>query len=193
VVTIVHGEQNLLMGIFRLRYEVYVKEKRWARDFGNQMERDNYDEYAGYIALTQDDISGGGTVVATARFISLEKKVMLDEEFHELVADVDLIREGAIEITRIAIDKKYRNQHLDMRVYQKLIQWSLENQINHWYFVVEPKYLRYLNRCGIMAVQIGTEKVFADGVKAIAAYIDLKQVLQFLKSYNYRLYQIVAA
>lgn len=194
MIVIVKGEQNLLEGIFKLRYEVYVNEKRWVRDSGNQMERDNYDGYAGYIAaLRQDEISGAPSVIATARFIPLEKKVMLDEEFRDLVPGVALIREEAIEITRIAIDKKYRNQHLDLLIYQKLIQWSFENNINHWYFVVEPKYLRYLNRFGIMAIQIGEEKVFEDGVKAIAAYINLKYVLEFLKLNNNRLYKIVAA
>jgi N-acyl-L-homoserine lactone synthetase len=186
-------DQNVMEGIFGLRHNVYVNEKGWAPDSGNQIERDHYDEYAGYIAvLKQNETSGADEVIATARFISLEKKVMLDDEFKELVEGAELVRENAIEITRIAIDKKYRNKRLDILIYRELIQWSSENNVRHWYFVVEPKYLHYLNHFGITAVQIGKPKIFPDGVEAMAVYIDLKHVLEVLKSKNNRFYNDVA-
>jgi len=195
VKVITKQDQNVLENIFRLRYSVYVIEKGWAPDAGNLMEQDNYDEQAGYIAVLQKgEVPGvAEEVIATARFISLQNKIMLDEEFHELVAGVDLIREGAIEITRIAIDNRFRHQHLDIQIYQKLVQWSIENNIQYWYFVVEKKYLRYLNRLGIKAVRIGKAKTFPDGVTAIAAYIDLKWVLEVLQSENNQLYLKVVA
>jgi N-acyl-L-homoserine lactone synthetase len=68
------------------------------------------------------------------------KKMMLDDEFKELAEGTELVRENTIEVTRIAIDRKYRNKRLDRLIYRELIQWSHENNINHWYFVVEPKY-----------------------------------------------------
>jgi N-acyl-L-homoserine lactone synthetase len=186
-------DQNVLESIFGLRHDVYVNEKGWAPDSGNQMERDHYDDYAGYIAvLKQNEASGAEEVIATARFISLEKKVMLDDDFKELIVDTELLRESAIEITRIAIDQKYRNKRLDILIYRELIQWSSENNVHHWYFVVEPKYLHYLNHFGIMAVPIGKPKIFSDGVEAMAVYIDLKHVLEVLKSKNNRLYNDVA-
>ena len=118
-------ELRVLDGIFRLRYNVFVVEKGWALDFGNQMERDDYDEYAGYIAVVkQNETTGTDEVIGAARFITLENKAMLDGEFKEMAEEVKLIREGAIEFTSIAIDQKYRHQHLEQLIYQKLIYWS---------------------------------------------------------------------
>ena len=110
------------------------------------MEQDSYDTYAKYVAvLKQNETTGVEELIATARFISLGNKVMLDDDFSELVEGVKLTRQNAIEITRIAIAGKYRNQRLDLLIYQQLIQWSYENNIRYWYFVVEPKYLIYLS------------------------------------------------
>lgn len=46
------------------------------------MEQDSYDTYAKYVAvLKQNETTGVEELIATARFISLGNKVMLDDDF----------------------------------------------------------------------------------------------------------------
>ncbi|HBE77523.1 MAG TPA: hypothetical protein DDW65_07030 [Firmicutes bacterium] len=185
-------EQETMEGIYRLRNEIYAKEKGWAPDLSTGMEKDSYDnENSRYVAVSIPDESGKAMVIGCQRIIPLQFPIMLDKDFRELIPGIELTRESAIEVTRIAIDKKFRRQHADLLIYREVVKWSKENNIIHWYFVVEPKYLHYLNWLGIEAVQIGKEKVFPDGVKTIAVYIDLPRALEKLKVNNPEVHQFV--
>ena len=185
-------EQETMEGIYRLRNAVYAKEKGWAPDQDTGMEQDNYDnENSRYAAVSITDEAGKASVIGCQRIIPLRFPIMLDNEFRDLIPGIELIRGSAIEVTRIAIDKKFRRQCADLFIYREVVKWSKENNIIHWYFVTEPKYLHYLNRLGIEAVQIGVAKVFPDGVEAIAVYIDLPLVLERLKANKPELYQFI--
>lgn len=179
-------------GIYRLRYLVYSLEKGWAPAQDTGMEIDSYDnENSIYVAVTIAEESGKARVIGCQRAIPLQFKVMLDDEFKDLVAGVPLNRESAIEITRLTIAKEFRRYNIDFIIYRGLVKWSRDNGIVHWYLVMEPKYLKFLNRLGIEAVQIGKEKTFDDGVTAIAVYIDLPRVLERQKTNNPKLHRFI--
>jgi N-acyl-L-homoserine lactone synthetase len=185
-------EQETMEGIYQLRDRVYSKEKKWASDLGTGMEKDSFDnENSRYVAVTITEDSGPPRVIGCQRIIPLQFPIMLDKDFRDLIPGMELTRKSAIEINRIAIDKRFRRQCADLLIYREVVKWSRENNIIHWYFVVEPKYLHYLNWLGIEAVQIGKEHVFPDGVKVIAAYIDLPLVLEKLKVNNPEIHQFV--
>lgn len=185
-------EQETMEGIYRLRSKVYTKEKGWAPDQDTGMEKDIYDnENSRYVAVSIPDESGKPRIIGCQRIIPLQFPIMLDKDFRDLIPGLELTRESAIEVTRIAIDKKFRHKCIDRFIYREVVRWSRENNIIHWFFVIEPKYLHYLNWLKIEAVQIGEAKVYPDGVEAIAVYIDLPLVLEKLKANNPELHQFV--
>ena len=184
--------KETMEGIYRLRNRVYAKEKGWAPDQSTGMEQDHYDNQNSiYVAVSAPVEDGAERVMGCLRAIPLSFKVMLDDEFRSLIPGGTLIRESAIEITRIAVDKEYRRKGIDLYIYRELVRWSRENNIIHWYFAVEPKYLLCLNRLGIEAVNIGEKFIFPDGVEVLAGYIDLPKVLEKLAINNPKLYRFI--
>lgn len=181
-------EKTHLDEIYKLRYRVFVQEKRWRKETVSKMESDDYDMDCTFITLYMSDCSGNETLIGVTRVIPLTNDVMLDRDFAELVPNVVLDRESGLEITRFAIDKEFRHYHLDIEIYKRLFLWTKENNIKNWYFVVEPKYLKYLKRLKIAARQIGVTKVFDDGVMAIAVHMNIKEVMEKLEIENKELY-----
>ncbi len=184
------SEKFDLKEIYKLRYEVFVEEKNWIDKAvcTTRMEVDTYDQNCTYITLNTLDENGEEKLIGISRVIPLTNTIMLDKDFKELVENVKLKRETSLEITRLTIARDYRHLHLDVELYKNLFKWSGEKQIDDWYFVVEPKYLKYLNRLGIEARQIGANKVFPDGVEAIAVHLNLPEVMIKLKKRNEELY-----
>jgi len=97
--------RELLAGVFRLRYDVFVKEKHWDIKSYNGLEFDQFDtEHTIYLAELDDN----GAVIATVRMNPTDKPTLFSEVFADMCHGGPPNCPTTWELTRGAIAKNVR-------------------------------------------------------------------------------------
>ncbi|WP_200763932.1 GNAT family N-acyltransferase [Nitrosophilus alvini] len=155
--------EELLDKVFRFRCKIMCEEKKFLdiNDFPDKKERDKYDEYAiQFAALDEND-----EVCACVRLIHhspigypTENNLEFDKEKYKFD------REKLCEVSRIFIDKKYRNMKdtkVLMEFVKKYVYFKMKDfGIEYSYGALENNFIKLLNIFKIPYKKIGIGKEF---------------------------------
>ena len=133
---------------FRLRYEVYCKEKRWLdpEEYSDMLEKDEHDQKSETF-LAYD--SSSDRPIGTARLIindgysplHIVKHPSLDNSFNTV---------NSVEISRMAILESARQGNVFIGLIRMLFRHILEycGNFDYIYFSVEERFLKKVNQLG---------------------------------------------
>ena len=101
-----------LQSCYRLRFQVYCKEKRWlpVENFPDGMEKDKYDEKAAHVMALDEDFN----VIGNMRIIKESDYDRLPYLDHPGMKGVDHKAKNLAELSRFVITAK-RNRHLVLK------------------------------------------------------------------------------
>jgi len=159
---------------YHLRASVFRSELRWLGSPSDDIDIDPLDTNAVHF-LT---ISPGDKVIAALRILPTNETWMLDEYFPMLIpADTNLHTSDACEISRLAVDKEWRNYEIepDLTVaeilYKGVFQYCLSHQIRFCNMVTTRALVCHLRKKGLPVKVIGKQRM-PDGLLAIMAQLD---------------------
>lgn len=144
--------------LFRVRYQVYCKEKQWLKedDYPDGREIDKFDAHSVHFLALEDN-----RVVGTVRAIfPSESGLPIIDNFGIMVPERVIYY---VEISRLAVAKEARSLELTMGLLNTLFAWCLEKGITHGYAVVENDLLDFLIRLGYPFKKLGAKKYLYGG------------------------------
>ena len=187
---------------YALRYRVFCEELGFLprEAYPDGLERDSFDDHAGHVGA----IDRAGAVVGTARMIrpSPLGLPLFEHCRVEPAAEAAFETQCAAEISRLAIDPRYRRRRGDGRygldssgvaapsgglerrgvrpeivlgLYKAVFQLSKRDGISHWYAAMERALLGSLARFGVRFQPIGPEAVYhGPVVPCVVALADME-------------------
>ncbi|HEY5603363.1 MAG TPA: acyl-homoserine-lactone synthase [Gammaproteobacteria bacterium] len=159
---------------YHLRASVFRAELRWIGAPSDDIDIDPLDTNAvHFFTLSPND-----EVIAALRILPAREKWMLEEYFPALIpADAELHTLDACEISRLAIDKEWRNYQIDADLtvadvlYKGVFQYCLSRQIRLCNMVTTQALVGHLRKKGLPVKVIGSQRM-TDGLLAIMAQLD---------------------
>lgn len=167
-----------LVAGYALRYRVFCEELGFLprEAYADGLERDSFDDHAWHVGA----IDRAGAVVGTARLVGPSPLglPLFDRCRVEPAARAAFETQCAAEVSRLAIDPRYRRRRGDGRygldtgdggerrgarpeivlgLYRAMYQLSKRHGISHWYAAMERALLRNLARFGVRFLPIGPE------------------------------------
>ena len=171
-------EEEELKASYRLRHQVFADRLRWVAPSLDGIEIDSYDAFSTSVGLFDEDQQLRGVF----RMVNPPYPFMLESEFQACLLPCCKIRKerDTAEITRLAIDPTVTDRGLSIRLMQVLFkgvyQWSLQNEIQFLYMVVEKRFLRVLRGMGFTCEAVSPAVALPPaGALSIAAVLDWKQ------------------
>jgi acyl-homoserine lactone synthase len=157
--------RELLAGMFRLRYDVFIKEKRWDIKSYNGLEFDQFDtEETIYLVELDDD----GAVVATVRMNPTDKPTLFSEVFADMCHGGPPKCPHTWELTRGAIAKNVRKSlhfgKIECATIEAALLWGVTKACG----IFGVDLLMKKMRCGLDAKPIGQPRMI-DGESHVAA------------------------
>ncbi|WP_455218880.1 acyl-homoserine-lactone synthase [Kaarinaea lacus] len=159
---------------YHLRASVFRSELRWLGSPSDDIDVDPLDTNAVHF-LT---VSPGDKVIAALRILPAKETWMLDEYFPALIpSDITLHNADACEISRLAVDKAWRNYQIDSDLtvaevlYKGVFQYCLSHQIRVCNMVTTRALVCHLRKKGLPVKVIGSQRM-PDGLLAIMAQLD---------------------
>lgn len=165
---------NYCYDYYHLRASVFRSELRWIGSPSDSLDIDPLDTSAmHFLTLSPRD-----KVIAALRILPAHEKWMMEEYFSTLMPEnVDLHSNDACEISRLAVDKKWRNHSIDADLtvvdvlYKGVFQFCLARKIRMCNMVTTRALVAHLRKKGLPVHVIGSQRM-ADGVLAIMAQLD---------------------
>lgn len=119
--------------LFRLRYQVFIKDRQWALPTCNGMEYDQYDcrEAAYFYELEDDD-----SICSHVRLTPTRTQSLLADYFPHLVeGDTDPRGDNIWEATRYIVrpgrKSRDRNRAAKARLVVRMLEWCVDHNITH--------------------------------------------------------------
>ena len=133
---------------FRLRYEVYCREKRWLepKEYSDMLEKDEHDQKSEtFLAYDSDS----GQAIGTARLIINDGVSPLHIVKHPSLNN-DFNTANSVEISRMAILESARQGNVFIGLIRMLFRHILEHcgDSDYIYFSVEERFLKKVNQLG---------------------------------------------
>ena len=162
-----------------LRHEVFARELCWVPQRADALESDRYDAHSIHVGMRH-----GRCAAAYLRITPHHAPWMLFECFDFLLDSPDRCEQqpDSIEISRLAVDARYRARTLeaghsaiDLLIFGTF-QFSLHNGIRYWFVVVAEPVHRLLLRKGIACQPLGPVVRMPDGVHTRALRVDVDQL-----------------
>lgn len=177
--------RQLQEAVYRLRYQVYCLETKFENpwQFPERQERDEFDKYSIHSLLKHSRTNSfAGTVRLILPRPEVEKCFPVHTiTSHPLFLDHQRFpRSKVAEISRFAISKNFRKRlgefispsasskhheiyrderriipHITLGLVAGAVKMSKENQIQHWFCVVERPLLRLLSKYGLYLIPSG--------------------------------------
>lgn len=164
--------------IYKLRYEIYCKEKEWldSSNYSKHLENDKYDKSS--IHFGAFDINN--ILVGSVRLILQQDSmpIPIDEVFG-IPFDV---KQRKVEISRLVIPKDRRGLNVLSGLFYAIYDWGNENGITHAYAIVENNLLNYINRLGYPFKAIRAGKNYFGGYTIPICLIlsDVKETIKII-------------
>lgn len=166
---------------FKLRKKIFCDELGWVKPLGD-LEIDEFDTFSVPFGVFNNN-----RLEAYLRLIPTVHPFMLEKIFPMLISPEHSLKKDMAtgEITRLCIEPDARKSclrndfgafGLSLFLYKSVYHWCIANNVRYLYLVVEYKIFRLLNAQGIICGKIGEPTVMPDGVKAVAAMIDWRNV-----------------
>lgn len=157
--------RELVAAMFRLRHDVFVKEKGWKIKSYNGLEFDQFDTSETlYLAEFDDD----GDLIATVRMNPMNGPTLLSEVFADMCQDGAPKSPDAWELTRGAIAKHVRKSvhfgRIECATVEAAILWGVTRACG----VFGVDLLMKKMRCGLDAKPLGQPRMI-DGEPTVAA------------------------
>jgi N-acyl-L-homoserine lactone synthetase len=159
---------------FKLRAAVFRSELQWIGSPSDETDTDSFDDYANHILTINPD----NDVVAALRIIPGNQVWMMEKYFGILLPkNTQLHNADNCEISRLAIDKHYRNYSIqeDITVaellYKGVFQYCLSSHIRYCFMVTTLPLVQNLRKKGIPVAVIGSQRM-ESGLMAFSAVLD---------------------
>lgn len=182
----VSRSHQLIHECYELRHQVFAEELKWVDTNTDQQEVDQFDLSSSHIVASME-----GSVKGYMRITPENNRWLLTEVFPFLIENYEehQFLDNSVEVTRLAVDQAFRGnkEHnnfsmLDMLI-KGLLQYSLKSECKHWYIVVSEQVFRLLNKKGLNCVPLGPVVKMPDGVRTLAARIDVDEFVSNCDEY----------
>jgi N-acyl-L-homoserine lactone synthetase len=136
--------QSELESCYRMRYQVYCKEKHWlpSNNFSNGLETDEYDEKAINIIAYNEDFKPVGTM----RILQQKDYGILPFNNHPGFKGKQLELSNMAELSRFIVTAEKDRYYILKGIIRMIYQTSRKLGIGYWVFVSEPGLIRFLER-----------------------------------------------
>jgi acyl-homoserine lactone synthase len=158
---------------FRIRYDIYVRERRWmALDRPDERDFDQFDtDDAIYLLALKD-----GDVVGGSRFVPTTRPHLMSDVFPALALDGVIRAADVVEWTRIFVRKDHRGEQAEPRVESLMLAAIMEFALEQGYraitVVMEAWWLPRLLGLGWRVVPLGLPQLI-DGMQVMGVSIDV--------------------
>jgi acyl-homoserine lactone synthase len=145
--------QQLLDRQFRLRHDVFVKERGWTDfDIDGTHERDQYDnEHAVYMIASDET----GTVAGSFRLHPTVLPHMLSEHFPHLVEGAIIERRDVLELTRFGMRKCERRSRHYFELLTAIQEYGMMEGLSGFTSVINPLRIPILQGFGFEIEPLG--------------------------------------
>lgn len=145
--------QDLLDRQFRLRHDIFVKERGWTEfDIDGTHERDQYDDdNATYLIATDDS----GAVAGGFRLYPTVLPHMLSETFSQLVEGAMIQRSDVFELTRFGMRKSERRSRHYFELLTAIQEYGLMEGLSGFTMVINPLRIPVLQSFGFEIEPLG--------------------------------------
>jgi N-acyl-L-homoserine lactone synthetase len=157
--------------LFRVRYQVYCKEKKWLKesDYPDGREIDEFDAHSAHFLAIKDNMAVGTVRAIFPSELGLPATNTFGIMVPELVVHY-------VEISRLAVAKEARGLEVTMGLLHTLFAWCLEKEITHGYAIVENDLLNFLIRLGYPFKKLG-EKKYLYGSYNLPVCLELSETI----------------
>jgi len=159
---------------YHLRASVFRSELRWIGTPSDNIDIDPLDTSAVHFFT----LSPGDKVIAALRILPANETWMLDEYFPMMIpGETNLHSSDACEISRLAVDKEWRNYEIDLDLtvaellYKGVFQYCLSHQIRICNMVTTRALVCHLRKKGFPVKVVDSQRM-SDGLLAIMAQLD---------------------
>jgi acyl-homoserine lactone synthase len=164
---------------FRLRHEVFVKERGW-KDFDRDgvYEKDQYDNDDATYLISVDEREN---VVGSFRLYPTVLPHMLSEQFPAMIDGAVLRRIDILELTRLAICRSQRGTQTYFELFLALQEYCLEQGISGATNLVRTHRIPVVQKAGMNIIPLGLSREI-DGEMCTAALLEVSEdVLQRMR------------
>jgi acyl-homoserine lactone synthase len=157
---------------FRLRYEIYVKQRKWmALDRTDGREIDQFDtEDAVYLFVIDN-----GKLIGSMRALPTLLPTLMSDIFPYLNIRGEVRRPDVYELSRIFVIPERRGEHagprIDMLLLTAIMEYGISVGLTGFTIVLEAWWLPRFERCGWKAHPLGLPQDI-DGMSVLAVRVD---------------------
>jgi acyl-homoserine lactone synthase len=163
---------GLLDKQFRLRHEVFVRERGWSDfDVDGVHEKDQYDDEAAIYLVAADD---AGSVAGGFRLYPTVRPHMLSDHFPQLIDGALIQRRDVLELTRFAMRKSERRSRHYFELLLAIQEYGLTEGLSGFTSVINPLRIPILQGFGLEIEPLGLPTVI-DGEATIAVLFHVSE------------------
>lgn len=147
-------DRALMVSAFKLRYHVYCLECGFENpeNYPDEMEQDTYDSSSVHFVAVNDH----DKVIGTIRLIRYSQLGFpLEKHCPVAIKKNDCNPAGMAEISRLAVDRKWRSPEVTLGLWREVYQASKRAGILYWYAAMERKLDRLLRKFHLPFEQVG--------------------------------------
>ena len=157
---------------FRLRYEIYVKQRKWmALDRPDGLEKDQFDTADAVYLFCID----GGQLIGAMRALPTLMPTLMSDIFPYLNIRGPIRRPDVFELSRIFVIPERRGEHAGPRVEMLLLtaitEYGISIGLTGFSIVLESWWLPRFERIGWKAHPLGLPQTI-DGMSVLAVLVD---------------------
>lgn len=155
-----------LQSCYRLRFQVYCKEKRWlsTKNYPDGLEIDEYDDRAVHVIALDEDFQVVG-LMRILRGRDYKKLPYLD---HPGIRGKQINLPNVGELSRFVVTSSKYRYYVLKGIFRAIYQTSRQLGLEHWVFVSEPSMIRFMERFKFYFNPICTPAKFYGGFTLIA-------------------------
>lgn len=166
-----HRFPEIMHGQFRLRHEIFVKEKGWKEFEAGSYETDNYDNDA---AVYFASVEGKDSVVGGFRLYPTTLPHMISEEFPHLVEGAVIQRADVMEWTRFAICRERRKGSTYSELLAAMQEYGLAEGLSGVTAVIRTHRVRAMQAAGCTVLPLGLPHEIG-GESCVALYFEISE------------------
>lgn len=155
-----------LQSCYRLRFQVYCKEKRWisSKNFPDGLEIDEYDDKAVHVIAMDEDFR----VVGLMRIIQEKDFTKLPYIDHPGMKGAEINLPNAAELSRFVVTSSRYRYYVLKGLFRAVYQTSRQLGLEHWIFVSEPSMIRFMEKFKFYFNPICTPAKYYGGFTLVA-------------------------
>lgn len=176
-----------LLGVMKLRFNVYCKEKKYLKIDNNSMstESDKYDPFSVHFVA----IDNNHEVLGACRLIMNSRIGFPIEETFNIRHDFKSTE--VAEMSRFIIVEKARSLNLAEGLFKVCFDYAISRGITHWFAILESDLMsNYKEKYGFPFIQLGEMKQHMGGVTG-PYLLNLETMLLKVKDKNRKMFNFL--